>query len=317
MAYSRDLRVRLIRSVSQGKSARSQAKVFEVSAATAVKWMQAFRADGTQAAKPHRGGRRSPLDAQGDWLRARVAEKSDITLVELVEELGARGIAASKSGVARFFERIGYSFKKSVLASEQGRADVAAARQAWQAAMPGLDPARLVFIDETGCATNMTRLRGRCTIGQRLRASVSGPASQGQRLRASVPHGHWKITTVTAGLRIGGMVAPMVLDGPMNGDCFIAYLEQVLVPTLSRGDIVVMDNLSSHKNAAVRSAIEAAGGRAALSACLLARPQSDRECVLKAQSASAQTCRTIARHLMGPYRRNHPADYPRRMPKLL
>ena len=112
MAYSGDLRVRLIRSVEKGKSARSQAKVFEVSASTAVKWMQAFRAEGAQGPKPHRGGRRSALDAHGEWLRARVAQKADITLAELAAELGARGVAASKSAVSRFFERIGFSFKK-------------------------------------------------------------------------------------------------------------------------------------------------------------------------------------------------------------
>lgn len=112
MAYSKDLRVRLIGSVEQGRSARSQAKIFRVSASTAVKWMQAFRSQGVQAPKPHRGGRRSALDSHCEWLKARVAEKSDITLKELSAELGARGIAASKSAVSRFFERIGFSFKK-------------------------------------------------------------------------------------------------------------------------------------------------------------------------------------------------------------
>jgi putative transposase len=112
MAYSKDLRVRLIGSVEQGRSARSQAKVFQVSASTAVKWMAAFRSEGLAEPKPHRGGRRSALDGHGEWLKARVAEKSDITLKELSAELGARGIAASKSAVSRFFERIGFSFKK-------------------------------------------------------------------------------------------------------------------------------------------------------------------------------------------------------------
>ena len=111
MAYSRDLRVRLIRAVEKGRSARSQAEVFDVAASTAVKWIQAHRTEGRSAPKPHAAGRRSPLDAHADWLRARVAEKSEITLVELVSELGARGIATSKSAVARFFGRIGFSFK--------------------------------------------------------------------------------------------------------------------------------------------------------------------------------------------------------------
>ena len=111
----------------------------------------------------------------------------------------------------------------------------------------GLDPAKLVFIDETWASTNMARTRGR--------------APRGERLRASIPHGHWKTTTFVAGLRLSGMVAPMVLDGPINGCAFQAYVDQVLVPELRKGDIVVMDNLGSHKGAGVRAAIEATGAK--------------------------------------------------------
>ncbi len=108
-----------------------------------------------------------------------------------------------------------------------------AAREAWFEDQPGLDPARLIFIDETWTATNMARTHGRCL--------------RGQRLRSPVPHGHWKTTTLVAGLRLTGMAAPFVLDGPINRDAFQAYVEQVLVPELNPGDIVVMDNLGSHK----------------------------------------------------------------------
>lgn len=90
-------------------------------------------------------------------------------------------------------------------------------------------------------------------------ARKNGRAPRGERLRASVPHGHWKTTTFVAGLRLTGLTAPMVLDGPINGVWFQAYVDQVLVPTLAPGDIVVMDNLGSHKGAGVRKAIEAAG----------------------------------------------------------
>ncbi len=120
-------------------------------------------------------------------------------------------------------------------------------RKAWFNAQPDLDPDHLVFIDETGTSTKMARLRGR--------------AKRGQRCRAPVPHGHWKTTTFTGALRLGGLTAPMVLDGPMNGDAFLAYVEQVLAPTLEQGDIVVMDNLPAHRRAGVREAIEAAGAR--------------------------------------------------------
>lgn len=121
------------------------------------------------------------------------------------------------------------------------------ARHAWKVAQPSLEAARLVFIDETGTATNMARLRGRCR--------------RGQRLVDRVPHGHWKTTTFVAGLRHNGLTAPLVVDCPMNGDIFRAYINQCLVPTLKPGDIVVMDNLASHKVDGIRTAIEAAGSK--------------------------------------------------------
>jgi transposase len=90
-------------------------------------------------------------------------------------------------------------------------------------------------------------------------ARLRGRAPRGERLRAAIPHGHWRTTTFVAGLRLSGIDAPMVIDGPINGESFLAYVRQVLVPTLSHGDVVIMDNLGSHKGAAVRAAIEAAG----------------------------------------------------------
>lgn len=108
-----------------------------------------------------------------------------------------------------------------------------------------MNPAQLVFIDETWATTNMTRLRGRC--------------QRGERLVAAVPHGHWRTSTFVAGLRMTGLSAPLVLDGAVNGDAFRAYIEQILAPTLAPGDIVIMDNLGSHKVTGVREAIEARG----------------------------------------------------------
>jgi transposase len=131
---------------------------------------------------------------------------------------------------------------------------VAAARERWREDQPSFDPAHLVFItggsspihrDETGTSTNMARTRGR--------------SRRDTRLVGLVPHGHWKITTFVAGLRRGAITAPFVIDHPMNGAIFLAYIRECLVPTLTKDDIVVMDNLSSHKVAGVREAIEAAG----------------------------------------------------------
>lgn len=133
------------------------------------------------------------------------------------------------------------------MASEQDRPDVAVRRAEWKVWQAGLDPDRLVFLDETWAKTNMTRPRGR--------------SLEGTRLIAKVPHGHWKTTTFLAALRSTGLTAPLVIDGPVNGEIFLAYVEQHLVPTLKSGDIVIMDNLSSHKRAGVREAIESAGAQ--------------------------------------------------------
>jgi transposase len=130
-------------------------------------------------------------------------------------------------------------------AAEQDRADIAQARDEWRAGQPDLNPENLVFIDETGAKTNLTRLYGR--------------APRGQRLVAPVPHGHWMTTTFVAALRHDEITAPCVFDGPMDGASFLIYVEHFLVPTLRRGDVVVMDNLASHKVAGVKETIEGAG----------------------------------------------------------
>jgi transposase len=138
--------------------------------------------------------------------------------------------------------------KKSLHAEEQQRPDVARARRRWRREQFMFDPARLVFIDETAASTKMVRLRGRC------------PRSG--RLVGSVPHGHWKTITLVAGLRNNGIVAPFVFDGAMNGEVFLTYIEQCLAPTLDRGDIVIMDNLRTHKVTGVMEAIQAADATA-------------------------------------------------------
>jgi transposase len=157
----------------------------------------------------------------------------------------ARTLPSARSGVSS--TATASASKKTAHASEQERPDVATRRQAWFDAQPDLDPKRLVFIDETGASTKMARLRGR--------------APRGERCRAPVPHGHWQTTTFTGALRLSGMTAPMVLVGPMDGPAFLAYVEQVLVPTLGPGDVVIMDNLPPHKAAGVRTAIEAVGAQ--------------------------------------------------------
>jgi transposase len=135
--------------------------------------------------------------------------------------------------------------KKTGHAEEQERKDVAEARAAWRADQHKLDPSKLVFLDESGVNTKMARPKGR--------------APKGQRLVASIPHGHWSSSTFIAGLRHDRIVAPWLLDGPMNGDAFLTYIATQLAPSLAADDIVIMDNLSTHKVKGVRELIEARG----------------------------------------------------------
>jgi transposase len=141
----------------------------------------------------------------------------------------------------------GCGSKKTLFALEQARTDIARRRQRWRSWQAALDPQRLVFIDETWIKTNMAPLRG------------WGP--KGQRLRSFAPHGHWRTLTFLGALRCDRLTAPCVFDGPINGQSFRAYVEQQLVPVLKPGDIVDMDNLGTHKAAAVRKMIQAAGAR--------------------------------------------------------
>ena len=133
------------------------------------------------------------------------------------------------------------------MARERDRPDVSRRRAQWRKYQGRIDPARLVFIDETWAKTNMTRSRGW--------------AQRGKRLVDKVPHGRWKTTTFLAALRHDRLDAPCLFEGPINGERFLAYVEQVLVPTLRPGDIVIMDNLGSHKAKAVRRAIREAGAK--------------------------------------------------------
>jgi transposase len=244
---SLDLRSRVVGAVAAGVSRRAAAERFGVSAATAVRWVHAANTTGSICAKQQGGDTRSHhIEAFAAVILAAVEAQKDISLVELAEMLRMNhGASFAASTVWRCLDRHAMTLKKTAHAAEQERPDVAARRKVWFKAQPDLDPQRLVFIDETGASTKMARLRGR--------------AKRGQRCRAAVPHGHWQTTTFTGALRLQGMTAPMVLDGPMNREAFQAYIEQVLVPTLSQGDTVIMDNLPAHKGIDVRRAIEAAG----------------------------------------------------------
>lgn len=135
--------------------------------------------------------------------------------------------------------------KKSSRAAEQDRPDVARRRQDWRECQEAVDAQRLVFLDETGIKTNLTRLRGW--------------ADSSERLVEAIPGGDWETSTLVHAVALDGTRAAMVLDGPLNGDCFAGFCEQLLAPTLHPGDLVILDNLSSHKSSAAIAAVERVG----------------------------------------------------------
>ncbi|MBV8316051.1 MAG: IS630 family transposase, partial [Planctomycetaceae bacterium] len=246
--YSRDLRERVLAVVERdGESCRAAAAQFEVSVSTAIRWVAQYRRTGSVAAM-RMGGRRPKLivGADKDGLVGR-CRSGPFTLRGLVLELAERGLQVDYRTVWSFVHAAGLSFKKTVLAGEQDRPDIARRRSQWRRYQTRIDPARLVFIDETWTKTNMAPLRG------------WGP--RGERLRAKVPYGHWNTMTFIAALRCNRIEAPWLLDCPINADRFRIYVEKLLGPTLRPGDMVIADNLSSHKRADIRAVIRAAGAK--------------------------------------------------------
>jgi transposase len=211
--YSEDLRERALARFAAGETIREIGKALGIDPSCVPKWAKRKRETGSISPAPIGG--RKPRMLSGEiivWLRERL-QSGPFTTRGLTCELAQRGIKTDR----------------------------------WKARQANIDPARLVFIDETWVKTNMTPLRG------------WGP--KGRRLVAKAPHGHWKTMTFIATLRCDRIDAALVIDGPINGESFAAYVEQVLVPTLEKDDIVVLDNLGSHKRAAIRRMIRAAGAR--------------------------------------------------------
>src|SRR5208283_4208407 len=157
-------------------------------------------------------------------------------ILDLMRATAREAIAGGRQDAARV---------EDVVERQQRRPDVLEQRRDWFAFQLDLDPAKLVFVDETGASTSLARKHGRWP--------------RGRRLRAAVPHGHYKTVTLVAGLRLRGLAAPRVYDRPMNAALFEEWVEKYLVPTLSQGDIVVIDNLPAHKGARVEKLIKSAG----------------------------------------------------------
>jgi transposase len=245
--YSLDLRERVLKDCDNGMSSEDAARKYSVAIATVYSWRAQRRETGSIAPKQYKPGPKMKLAPYEKEVRQIVADYPDATLVEIVEKLSPY-VTVSETTVCDFLKHLKITWKKKTLcAAEQHREDVVAEREEWKGFQEAIDVTKIVFIDETWTKTNMTPLYGRAEIGKRVIDYV--------------PHGHWKTTTFMAALRHDGLTAPMVVDGAINGALFLAYVEQILIPTLQAGDIVVFDNLSSHKVPGVKEAIESVGAK--------------------------------------------------------
>jgi transposase len=242
--YSQDLRERVADAVERKEgSLRQLARRFCVSLSFIVRLLQLLRLTGSLQPRPHGGGQPPALDDQAsERLRKLIRDHPDLTLDELSEQVG---VPCSRMAVWRTLRKLKITRKKKVLyAQEQQKPEVQQKRLDFAKEVTNLNPEQLVFVDESGTTTAMTRPYGR--------------APEGERIVGSVP-GHWESLTLIAGMRLGEVVAPWVFPGATDTMAFSTYVEEVLVPKLRREDVVIWDNLKPHQAGEVKKAVEAAG----------------------------------------------------------
>jgi transposase len=243
---SNDLRQRILDAVDRREGSRRQlAARFSVNVSTITRLLQLRRDTGAFQPRPHAGGTEPTLDQEGlERLRRLVEETPDATLEQHRQGLG---ISGSIMIVWRGLEKLGITrTKKTLHASEQGRPEVQEERRSFRQEVEPIEPKRLVFVDETGVTTAMTPAYGRAPKGGRVEASA--PAS-------------WESVTVIAAMGLNGIRAPLAFPGGTDAVTFQTYVEQVLVPALREGDVVIFDNLAAHLRPEVTEAIERAGAR--------------------------------------------------------
>lgn len=244
--YSQDLRQRILDTVARGGgSLREIAGRFLVNVSTIVRLLNQHRQTGSAEPKLHGGGRRPALGPDDlKRLSELVREQPDATLDELRDRLG---VDCSRMAIARALKKLGITRKKKVLhATERDTPGGRRKRRSFREKVMGIDPEHLVFVDETGANTAMTRTHGR--------------ALEGERVQGTVP-GYWTTLTLICGLRLSGVTAPVVFEGAMDTATFENYVEQVLAPQLHPGDVVIWDNLTPHKVESAVKAIERVGAR--------------------------------------------------------
>jgi transposase len=239
------IRKRILELYERGRSTREIAQFSGFCIAAVRRVRQQFHERRTLEPRTYLCGRKTLLtEERKQRLHHLLSEQADATLAELGAGLDC---PFCTSTIDLWLRRLGWKFKKTLAAAEPERPDVAEKRAHWHEELAAELTAHLVFVDESGANTKMTRLRGR--------------ARGGQRLLARIPHGHYQTSTLISGIRLEGPCAPWLFEGPMNGEMFLAWVTQGLVPALRPGQVVILDNLATHKIRGVREALEAAGAR--------------------------------------------------------
>ena len=244
--YSEDLRQRVVDTIQRGEgSVRQIASRFLVSPSFVTRRLHLHRTTGSVEPRPHGGGNPAVLGPEDEErLRELIRQQPDATLEECRQQLG---LACSLMTIARALRKLGLSRKKKGLrAPEQDRPEVQEQRREFRAQLAGVDPQRLVFVDECGANTAMTRTHGRAPVGERVYATTPG---------------HWESITLISGMRLSGVTATLAFPGATNTDIFEAYVEQVLVPELNPDDVVIWDNLKPHQSEEAIELVEAAGAQ--------------------------------------------------------
>jgi transposase len=242
--YSRDLRRRIVDTVLRRDGTIDQiAERFLVSVSFVTRLLQLYRSTGSVEPRPHGGGNPAVLTPEDlQRLRELIRDRPDATLEECREHLDS---SCSLATLSRALTRLGLPRKKKApRAREQGSPEVQERRRAFCEALAGVDPRRLVFVDECGANTAMTRTYGRAPAGQRVYSDAPG---------------HWESITLTCGMRLSGAVAALAFPGAMNTATFEDYVAEFLVPELRPGDVVIWDNLQPHKSEEAIEAVEEAG----------------------------------------------------------
>ena len=245
-AYSQDRRERILDTVQRGDgSLRQIAHRFLVSVSFITRLLQLHRSTGSLEPRPHGGGNQAALGPEDlEQLRELVRQQPDARLDELRQRLG---VSCSLMTISRALRKLGLPRKKKTPRDQdQDRPDVQQRRREFCAKLAGLDPRRLIFVDESGANTAMTRTYGRAPAGERVYTNTPG---------------RWESITMTCGLRLSGVTAPLAFKGATDADIFESYVEDVLVPELKPGDVVIWDNLKPHKSEEAIEAVEAAGAR--------------------------------------------------------